>query len=193
MSSFSSPCSGFVQVNDAGKVCAGFRQCGSSKGTTGLNPRASNWDVPLEVRCSSDLTAWSRPEYLFPVFYYRALPYDPVRPWKDFDNKWYVALSTDGCNSTTRSVPCAAGGQLDLWTSEYFDGPWEKLETPMLTTNQTMLGDVPMQTITAEFVTSGYFGALQGDPEGGKTRVVTQNRAGATYCEYIVICFRLAD
>ena len=29
--------------------------------------------------------------------------------------------------------------------------------------------------ITHEFVTSGYFGGLAGDPDGGKTRVVTQN------------------
>lgn len=35
--------------------------------------------------------------------------------------------------------------------------------------------------ITREFVTSGYFGGLAGDPDGGKTRVVTQNNAGPTY------------
>ena len=33
----------------------------------------------------------------------------------------------------------------------------------------------------AEFVTSGYFGFLPGDPDGGKTRVVTQNNAGPTF------------
>mgnify|MGYP004374901963 CR=1 FL=1 len=27
--------------------------------------------------------------------------------------KWYAAISTDGCNSTTKKVPCAAGGQLE--------------------------------------------------------------------------------
>jgi hypothetical protein len=32
--------------------------------------------------------------------------------------------------------------------------------------------------ITHEFVTSGYFGGLAGDPDGGKTRVVTQNGGG---------------
>jgi len=35
--------------------------------------------------------------------------------------------------------------------------------------------------ITAEFVTSGYFGGLPGDPAKGATRVVTQNRAGPTF------------
>ena len=33
--------------------------------------------------------------------------------------------------------------------------------------------------ITREFVTSGYFGGVPGDPDGGLTRVVTQNNAGA--------------
>ena len=31
------PCSGFVTVDDEGTPCAGFRQCGSTKGATGLN------------------------------------------------------------------------------------------------------------------------------------------------------------
>ena len=35
--------------------------------------------------------------------------------------------------------------------------------------------------ITREFVTSGYFGGLSGDPDGGATRVITQNNAGPTY------------
>ena len=40
------PCSGFVSVDDEGTPCAGFRQCGSTKGATGLNPAAHTWDVP---------------------------------------------------------------------------------------------------------------------------------------------------
>ena len=39
-----------------------------------------------------------------------------------------------------------------------------------------MSGDVPSANIAGEFVTSGFFGGLPGDPDGGKTRVVTQNR-----------------
>ena len=186
MSSRDSPCSGFVTVDDAGTPCAGFRQCSSSNGTTGLNPAAHSWDVPMELRCAENdkLTNWSAPIWIYPVYFYRALPYDPVRPWKDYDGKWYSAWSTDGCNSTTRKVPCAAGGQLEILTSPSLHGAgmdWKQLE-PMFTTNTTKSGmQTSMGAITAEFVTAGYFGGVPGDPDGGTTRVVTQNRAGATY------------
>ena len=65
-------------------------QCGSITGLTGLNPKANKWDAPLEIRCAknANLTEWGEPEYLFPVYYYRGLPYDPTRPWKDNDGKW---------------------------------------------------------------------------------------------------------
>lgn len=88
MDSHDTPCSGFVTVDDNGVPCAGFRQCGSDKGVVGGKP----WDVPLEIRCANDsnLTQWSDPIYLYDVFFYRALPYDPIRPWKDTDGKWYV-------------------------------------------------------------------------------------------------------
>jgi hypothetical protein len=55
MDSEITPCSGFVTVDDAGAPCAGFRQCGSNKGTTGLNPAAQSWDVPMEVRTAYKL------------------------------------------------------------------------------------------------------------------------------------------
>ena len=75
MASDDSPCSGFVTVDHNGTPCAGFRQCGSTKGTTGLNPGAQAWDVPLELRCAdlnrtsaTELAVWSeKPEYLFPA------------------------------------------------------------------------------------------------------------------------------
>ena len=52
----------------------------------------------------------------------------------------------------------------------------------MFTTNATKSGARLQQgQITAEFVTAGYFGGLVGDPDGGATRVVTQNRPGPTY------------
>lgn len=89
------PCSGFVSVDDEGTPCAGFRQCGSTKGATGLNPAAHAWDVPMEVRCAenlkttgSNLTEWSDPIWIYQAYFYRGLPYDPVRPWKDTDGKW---------------------------------------------------------------------------------------------------------
>ena len=182
MQSMESPCSGFIAVDDAGTPCAGFRQCGSTRGTTELNPAAHPWDVPMEVRCAQDeeLTEWGPPQWLNPIYYYRALPYDPVRPWKDFDGKWYYGLSTDGCNSTTRRVPCTAGGRLELFTADRFDGPWTQL-APLFTTNTTMSGRAVDHSCTGEFVTSDYFGALPGDPDGGKTRVLTQNRVGPTF------------
>ena len=53
-------------------MCAGFRQCGSSKGVAGS---ANDWDVPLELRCALDdsLTTWATQDtspgidYLFNV------------------------------------------------------------------------------------------------------------------------------
>ena len=98
--------------------CAGFRQCGSNSGLTGLNPKANKWDAPLELRCAQNdnLTKWGPPDYIFPVYYYRGLPsallslplpaafctrlkcarnggrYDPTRPWKDHDGKWYATI-----------------------------------------------------------------------------------------------------
>ena len=71
-------------------------------------------------------------------------------------------------------VPCAAGGQLELLTSPALHGSnatWTQL-APMFTTNMTCSGkDCLRGAITAEFVTSGYFGGIPGDPDGGKTRV----------------------
>ena len=53
----------FVTVDDKGVPCVGFRQCGSKKGTTGLNPAAHTWDVPMEIRCATNenLTSWGAP------------------------------------------------------------------------------------------------------------------------------------
>jgi hypothetical protein len=124
MHSYSDPCSGFLtkDPNDNGRVCAGFRQCGSDKGVAGGN----DWDVPMELRCAGDaeLTQWSEePEYIFNVSWcvesavshlhvttphhlqhtptrthrrrsaptpcslprWRAIPYDPARPWREAD------------------------------------------------------------------------------------------------------------
>ena len=98
--------------------------------------------MPLELRCAnnSELTSFGEEVWMFPVYYYRALPYDPVRPWRDRDGMWYAAISTDGCNATTKRVPCAAGGRLDLWTSPKLHGPgadWKHVR-PMITTNKTL-------------------------------------------------------
>jgi hypothetical protein len=106
----------------------------------------------------------------------------------------YSAWSTDGCNGTNqwgptpasnlKKVPCKPGGQLELLVSDALHGPkanWKQLP-PLFTTNVTKSGMASSPgAITREFVTSGYFGGLSGDPDGGKTRVVTQNNAGPTY------------
>eukprot|EP00658_Telonema_sp_P-2_P004396 TRINITY_DN11645_c0_g1_i15.p1 TRINITY_DN11645_c0_g1~~TRINITY_DN11645_c0_g1_i15.p1 ORF type:complete len:585 (+),score=135.33 TRINITY_DN11645_c0_g1_i15:101-1855(+) len=186
MDSNITPCSGFVTVDDHATPCAGFRQCGSNNGTTGLNPQAHAWDVPMELRCAenSNLTSWSEPIWIYPAYFYRPLPYDPVRPWKDTDGMWYSSWSTDGCNATTKKSPCAAGGQLELLASPALHGPgmdWKTL-APLFTTNMTKSGNLTSPgAITAEFVTSGYFGGLPGDPDGGSTRVITQNNGGPTF------------
>jgi len=55
----SSPCSGFMVVDDAGVPCAGFKQCGNH----GVNGSTGN---PIELRCAlnDNLTAWGPPEYV---------------------------------------------------------------------------------------------------------------------------------
>ena len=100
--SLSSPCSGFATVDDDGNPCVGFRQCSSDRGVAG----GQAWDAPLELRCATNasMQAFGPNQYLYNVSFYRALPYDPVRPWKDTDGQWYSTISTDGCNATTRAV-----------------------------------------------------------------------------------------
>ena len=112
MESNTAPCSGFVTVNDEGVPCAGFRQCLSDQGTIEHNANAKTWDVPLEVRCAlnSELTEWGPPQMLFDHYYFRPLPLDPVRPWKDSDGKWYVAISVDGCASEAPAFFCVVAG-----------------------------------------------------------------------------------
>ena len=94
----------------------------------------------------------------------------------DHDGKWYATISIDGCNSSREEVTtqgCAAGGALDLWTSPKLRGPgaeWRRIGK-MITTNKTPLDS----SVTAEFVTSNFFGNVPGDPRGGRTRVVTHN------------------
>ena len=71
-----------------------------------------------------------------------------------------MEISVDGCNATTRKAPCAAGGQLDLWTSPklHGDGADWKYVGPMVTTPKTPLDN----SAAHEFVTSGYFGSIPG-------------------------------
>jgi hypothetical protein len=157
----SSPCSGFVVLDDDGVPCAGFRECaGAVPGSRG---------VPLEVRCARNdaLTSWSAPEDLFTFYFNRSLPFDPVRPWRDADGQWYATISADVCNATTGG--CAGGGAALLFTSPALRGPraaWRALPAPLFSTNFTVLTAVNGLTQHGEFVTAGYVGALPGDPRG---------------------------
>ena len=170
----SSPCSGFMVVDDDGTPCAGFRECG------GQWPGRSNVQVPLELRCAknAELTAWTGPEYIFWFYFNRPLPYDPVRPWKDLDGKWYATISADACNAT--HTPCSGGGAEYLFTSPVLHGrgaDWQPLGI-MFASNWTVLSPyVPDEWELDEFVTAGYFGNLTGDPRHGATRCLTNNVA----------------
>lgn len=179
MASEDEPCSGFLTKDDDGTVCAGFRQCSSTRGVAGsVHP----WDVPLELRCATNasLSEWAEPEYLFNVSFYRAVPYDPARPWREpSDGFWYVMLAFDGCNSTSQKLPCAAGGQLVLWRSPELRGPradWRYVG-PVFTSNATVLRTA---RLTKEFVTIDFIGRLDGDVSNASsgTRVFLNNVGG---------------
>ena len=183
MISYSDPCSGFLtkDPDDGGRVCAGFRQCGSNKGVVGM---PHNWDVPLELRCAvdDDLNAFndSAPEYLFNVSFWRAVPYDPARPWREPDDgHWYVLLSFDACNATAHPHGCAAGGMLGMWRSPALRGSaanWVHVGDVFIS-NVTVLQD---GHLTKEFVTIDYIGKLPNDPkpEGLGTRIFLNNVGG---------------
>ncbi len=106
--------------------------------------------------------------------FYRALPYDPVRPWKE-GGYWYHIPPCRQTGATTKKLPCSAGGQLDLYRSKQLRFGWEHIGA-LFTTNTTINGSIASENILAEFVTSNYIGGIPGDPNGGLTRVVTQNR-----------------
>lgn len=101
-----------------------------------------------------------------------------MRPWIDTDGQWYATIATDGCNATTKHVPCGAGGRIDMWTSPYLRGPradWRYVG-PLIQSNRTVLtGHGDTNLLEGEFITAGYFGALPGDPRQGRTRVFTNN------------------
>ena len=115
MDSTGDPCSGFVTKDpldksmgqSKGRVCAGFRQCGSRKGVEG----GASWDVPLELRCAlnDELTEWSNTtetiDYLFNVSWWRPIPYDPARPWQEADGTWCKCKHLPTCR--VRTCPSA--------------------------------------------------------------------------------------
>ena len=187
MRSHITPCSGYLTKDDSNRVCAGFRQCSSTKGVTGM---PHPWDVPLELRCALDdnMTAWSQdPEYLFNVSFWRPVPYDPARPWRDSDGQWSQLLSLDACNASglpSTGSSCPPGGQLGLWRSPALRGPeaeWRYVG-PVFTSNETVL---EIGFLHREFVTINLVGMLEGDPApkqtgaaGSGTRLFFNNVGG---------------
>ena len=175
MDSFSDPCSGFVTKDDEGVVCAGFRQCGSSKGVNKTNYH--DWDVPLELRCALDdnLTAWNdaAPDYLFNVTFYRPVPYDPARPWREADGHYYVLLSFDHCNVTTKKLPCdSGGGMLVAWRSPALRGPkadWQYVG-PVFSSNHRSRAPSGQG-----FVTIDYLGGLRHPAASSGSRIFLNN------------------
>ena len=158
-------------VGDDGVPCAGFKQCGNQ----GVNGSTGN---PIELRCAlnDNLTAWGPPEFIYEFYFNRALPFDPVRPWKDTDGQWYATISADSCNATQGG--CPLGGREYMFTSPALRGPaaaWRMLPTPLFETNWTVLTPVDGLSQHGEFVTAGYFGYLPGDPRGGATRCLNNN------------------
>ena len=86
----------------AGYICAGLRcdACAPPPGGKPLCPLGKDntsacQQPPLALRCATNAAAteWSEVyEPLFPVEYYRGLPYDPFRPFMDTDGMWLVAM-----------------------------------------------------------------------------------------------------
>lgn len=165
------PCSGFVTEDDDGVVCAGFRQCEGNWPNATLHNH-----VPLELRCAlnKNLTSFSPPEYLFFFDFNINIPYDPVRPWVGTDGKWYAGISADACNDTW---VCPLGGREYLYRSPQLHGPgadWQQVGI-LFETNRTVLTPYTDDTYDNDLVTANYFGNLTGDPNGGTTRVFTNN------------------
>lgn len=180
-----SPLAGFVQLDDSGVPCAGFNQ-------RHVPGHPMPWNTPLGVVCAKNaaLTEWGEPEILFPVNFWKGLPYDPIAPWRDEDGRWYATIALDACNATGHAAGskgrpvgkpfpdggfCARGGELDLWTSPVMHGPkahWTHITQPMFVSNVDVL---PQARHTDEFVTPNFFGGIPGDPRGGRTRVLTNN------------------
>ena len=181
--------SGFAIADDeqtAGRICAGMR-CDRCKPDDPAKPMcalgkdntSACQQPPLALRCSTNdaATAWGSYEPMFPVHYYRGLPYDPFRPFQDHDGRWYAGIAIDACNGTTDSVPCQAGGAIAVWSSPHLRGPkadWQSLPHLLFTNNHSIYPGPMSQHGRAELVTIDFFGALPGDASA-EWRVIFNN------------------
>ena len=143
----------------------GSDRCTSDKGVAGF-PDA--WDVPWRSGVLStfgqSILVFERPDYLFNVSFWRAIPYDPARPWREKSTgKWSQLLSMDACNETDhRNVKgkiCPGGGRLVMWESPALRGDeadW-KMVGDVWTDNTTVLSD---GFLSHEFVTIDFLGSM---------------------------------
>jgi hypothetical protein len=138
--------------------------------------------VPLFITAAKNenLTRWESHHYPFNPGEYRAMAFDP-QAWRDDDGMTYIAVASDGCNSTTRTSPCVDGSAIYLWRAPQLLSPpnlWEALGAMMLTRDDAMIKN----TSRGEMVTPSFTGKFQGDPRGGRTRLLTNNVChGTTY------------
>ena len=171
--------SGFVVVDPyTHELCAGFRGSGGSTSSTSSTSSAS-----LVLRCAVDdhnttstqPLAWSTPETMLNVTFWRFLPLDPFRPFQDTDGQWYVGVALDACNAThfgqnKTTTVCTTGGQIDLWTSPVLRGnhaKWRRTTTPMFTSNTTLFGKTRQpHGEPHEFVTVDFLGRLPSTDDG---------------------------
>jgi hypothetical protein len=127
--------SGFAIADEetGGQICVGIRcdKCkpdDPSKPLCGLGKDNTSacQQPPLALRCATNAAAteWGGYEPMFPVVYYRGLPYDPFRPFRDHNGLWYAGIAGDACNGTTDAVPCAAGGAISIWSSPALRGTY---------------------------------------------------------------------
>eukprot|EP01043_Picozoa_sp_COSAG02_P060885 COSAG02_NODE_8054_length_2729_cov_2.890494_4_plen_66_part_00 len=50
------------------------------------------------------------------------MAFDP-QAWKDEDGMYYIAVATDACNGTTRTMPCVDGQSIYLWRAPRLMAP----------------------------------------------------------------------
>lgn len=170
--------SGFAIADDeqtAGRICTGMRcdRCKPDDPTKpmcalGKDNTSTCQQPPLALRCATNdaATEWGTYEPMFPIKYYRGLPYDPFRPFRDHDGLWYAGIAIDACNGTTNSVPCQAGGAIAVWSSPALRGPkadWQLLPHLLFTNNHSIYPGPMSQHGRAELVTIDFFGSLPGD------------------------------
>ena len=181
-----------------GRICAGMRcdRCQPKDPSRPLCPLGKDntsacQQPPLALRCAtnSEATEWGAYEPLIPIVYYRGIPYDPFRPFRDHDGWWYAGIAVDACNGTTDAVPCSTGGAIAMWRSPALRGAeadWQQQAPILMFANNHSIYPGPMsQHGLMEFVTIDFFGSLPGDPNGTSSVVSAHWRQAAGYNSWL--------